>query len=1062
VRWTELDVFGPVFEVEIEDGAAGLAHIIHRGDIKDPGPDQFLSFDPWGYEVWQLTGENPSDPTEPHYVLPISGTAGSAADIDEQRAHWVSQDTIVWESGGDPGIDYGLCHAPTGEMTVGAAGIEGGVCSALTPGAPFAAGDGMLHLDGLPTLKIAAGDQGDVPAILTGQFAVQSTGGGALLGATGIQIPGVLDDLYATDTELGVAWDAGVPTLRLWAPTAKNVNLHVFDDADPTTTSTTFSMAATDGVWSAVGDASWSGKYYLYEVEVYVPSTGAVEHNMVTDPYSVSLAMNSTRSQIVDLNDPALAPNGWSEVEKPDLARPEDISIYELHVRDFSIFDETVDAADRGTFAAFNDEDSAGMDHLAELANAGLSHVHLLPVFDIATIEEDSSLRQEPDPALLATYAPDSEEQQAAVTATADLDGFNWGYDPFHYTTPEGSYSTDPNGTPRVVEFRQMVQSLNETGLRVVMDVVYNHTNAAGQAGTSVLDRIVPGYYHRLDDAGAVTTSTRCANTATEHEMMGKLMVDSVVTWAKQYKVDGFRFDLMGHHSKQNMLDVRTALDALTLAEDGVDGSSIYLYGEGWNFGEVADDARFEQATQLNMAGTGIGTFSDRLRDAVRGGGPFDDGQSLLDNQGFVNGLWYDGNGGLSDADALNELLLSADQIRVGLAGNLADYEFIDSDGNLVTGKEIDYNGSPAGYTADPQENIVYIAAHDNQTLFDIGQYHHPVDTTMADRVRAQNVGNAIVALAQGVPFLHAGQDMLRSKSLDRDSFNSGDWFNRLDFTYQSNNFGVGLPVAEKNQSNWPIQGPLLADPDLVPAPSDIERNVAVTREWLEVRDSTPLFHLETATEVQDRVSFLNTGAAQIPGVIAMQIVDPSDGAVNLDAELDRVVAVFNPTDEAIDLPVAALAGSELALHPVLVDSVDSIVTTSTFDPSTGTFSIPARTAAVFVEIGPDVTPPEATAALTPILVGYQTGWFQVGAACTDNRGVVTTDASLNGFAVDDGDLALLITVKRGSSHVPTRWFDIFKAPSFELTVTCTDEAGNVSTATTIAEFPAPPWNGPR
>ena len=495
-----------------------------------------------------------------------------------------------------------------------------------------------------------------------------------------------------------------------------------------------------------------------------------------------------------------------------------------------------------------------------------------------------------------------------------------------------------------------MVGSLNETGLRVVMDVVYNHTNSSGQAPTSVLDRIVPGYYQRLDETGVVETSTCCANTATEHEMMGKLMVDSVVTWAKEYKVDGFRFDLMGHHSLANMLDVRAALDALTIADDGVDGSSIYVYGEGWNFGEVADDARFVQATQLNMGGTGIGTFSDRLRDAVRGGGPFDDGQSLLDNQGWLNGLWYDSNGGLTEPAALDELLLSADQIRVGLAGNLASYEFVDRNGNVVTGADVDYNGSPAGYTDDPQENIVYIAAHDNQTLFDIGQYHHPTSTSMADRVRAQNVGNAVVTLAQGVTFLHAGQDMLRSKSLDRDSFNSGDWFNRLDFTYQANNWGVGLPVAEKNASNWPIQGPLLADPALAPAPGDIGFNVAVTQEWLAVRDSTPLFHLETAADVQDRVSFLNTGAGQIPGLIAMQVADPSDGATDLDEQLDGVIALFNPTDDPIDFAVAGLAGSDMFLHPLLVGSVDPIVATASFDDGTGTFSIRGRTAAVFVD----------------------------------------------------------------------------------------------------------------
>ena len=285
--------------------------------------------------------------------------------------------------------------------------------------------------------------------------------------------------------------------------------------------------------------------------------------------------------------------------------------------------DATVPAAERGTYAAFSRTTSDGMRHLGELADAGLTHVHLLPVFDIATVDEDRSTHLEP-PCDLASFPRDSAEQQACIAQVRAEDGFNWGYDPWHYTAPEGSYALDAQGAARTTEFRSMVKSLNDAGLRVVMDVVYNHTNAAGQAEKSVLDRIVPGYYHRLLEDGTLATSTCCANTATEHDMMEKLMVDSIVTWARDYKVDGFRFDLMGHHSKANMLAVRAALDELTLAEDGVDGSKIYLYGEGWNFGEVANDARFVQATQLNMDGTGIGTFNDRLRDAVRGGGPFD------------------------------------------------------------------------------------------------------------------------------------------------------------------------------------------------------------------------------------------------------------------------------------------------------------------------------------------------------------------------------------------------------------------------------------------------------
>jgi hypothetical protein len=189
----------------------------------------------------------------------------------------------------------------------------------------------------------------------------------------------------------------------------------------------------------------------------------------------------------------------------------------------------------------------------------------------------------------------------------------------------------------------------------------------------------------------------------------------------------------------------------------------------------VANNARGVNATQLNMAGTGIGTFSDRLRDAVRGGGPFDNGNDLVSNQGFISGLYYDPNALNSGSAAeKDKLLLYADQIKVGLAGNLANYTFTNRLGQIVSGSQVDYNGQPAGYTADPQENIVYIEAHDNQTLYDVTQYKMPASATMDERVRAQNVGLSIDCLAQGVPFFHAGSDMLRSKSLDPNSYNSG------------------------------------------------------------------------------------------------------------------------------------------------------------------------------------------------------------------------------------------------------------------------------------------------
>ena len=821
---------------------------------------------------------------------------------------------------------------------------------------------------------------------------------------------------------------------------------------------------AATGVWSATGDASWAGKYYLYEVEVYVPSLDQVTTNVVTDPYSLSLATNSARSQIVDLADAALEPAGWDATAKPPLEAPEDIALYELHVRDFSANDPSVPEPLKGTFEAFTLESSNGMKHLASLAEAGLTHVHLLPAFDIATIDEDRSTWQQPDPAVLSTYPPDSDQQQAAVTATENLDGFNWGYDPWHYTVPEGSYATDPDGPARIVEFREMVQSLNATGLRVVMDVVYNHTTAAGQDPKSVLDRVVPGYYHRLDDNGAIeTTSTCCPNTASEHAMMEKLMVDSVVTWARDYKVDGFRFDLMGHHSKANMLKIRAALDALTLEKDGVDGKAIYLYGEGWNFGEVADGARFVQATQLNLAGTGIGTFNDRIRDAVRGGGPFDGGDGLVLNQGLVNGLWYDQNelvtsSGPTPAAQKAELLLSADQVRVGLAGNLADFEFVDRTGAVVKGSEVDYNGSPAGYNADPQEHIVYVEAHDNQTLFDISQYKHPLTTSMADRVRAQNLGTDVTVLAQGVPFVHAGMDLLRSKSMDRDSYNSGDWFNRLDFTYQDNNWGVGLPVAGKNQDNWYLIGPRLADPALKPGPDAIAASRDHLAEMLRVRQSSPLFRLQTADLVKERLAFHNTGPDQVPGLIVMTLADPGRSPLpggDLDSGADGLVVLFNATDEAVSYALPALVGTDTVLHPVQAASVDPVVRTATFDQATGTFAMPARTTAVFVDVQ-DLEPPVVTAALVRLQSGAKQGKYRVEVSCTDNVPAgLTCAADINGIPVADGTVVQLV-VKPGptrSGRVPGTGILLIQAPSFVLTVTATDRAGNVTTVLVAPVF---------
>jgi pullulanase len=471
--------------------------------------------------------------------------------------------------------------------------------------------------------------------------------------------------------------------------------------------------------------------------------------------------------------------------------------------------------------------------------------------------------------------------------------------------------------------------------------VVYNHTSQSGQDAKSVLDKIVPGYYYRVDADGNVTTSTCCQNTATENAMMEKLMIDSVITWAKEYKVDGFRFDLMGHHMLRNMQAVRAALDNLTLKQDGVDGKSICIYGEGWDFGEVANDGYGMNATQLNIGGTGIGVFNDRLRDAVRGGNPFDDFRL----QGFSTGLLIDPNDAevRTQDDQLSKLQDYTDWIRIGMAGNLKNFQVIRADGEVVSATQVSYGGKPAGYTLDPQENVIYVSAHDNETIFDAVQEKAAQSATLADRIRMNNLALSIPMLSQGVPFFHAGDDILRSKSLDRNSYDSGDWFNAIDWSYATNNWGIGLPI--EGSGNWEIYKPLLANPALKPEASDISMASAVFDEFLQIRKSSSLFRLQTADQVMRMLTFLNNGPDAIPGLIVMRIQDTD----NLDPIHSEVLVLINANHEPVQFVNISLSGVSYTLHPVQQAGVDTALQEAKYDASSGSFAIPAITTAVFV-----------------------------------------------------------------------------------------------------------------
>jgi pullulanase-type alpha-1,6-glucosidase len=940
------DAYGLVFRVPLSDGAAGLSYIVHRGDTKDLPDDQRLAFATSGNEVWLQAGIR-------GYLRPAPPSTTRDLDITKSKAHWIDRGTVAWQSGPTDGKVYDLVVAPEGGLSIVDGELAGAYqsirLSAQRYGLTEAQRNRFPHLWAYHTFGLTTHDRNRIAAALRGQLVVtERDHEGALLSATGVQIPGVLDDVYASeaaDADLGPVFRAGRPTLNVWAPTAAEVALELFDS--PSAAASVLPMRRDDetGVWSVTGSSTWRGKFYRYRVTAWQPAAQQLVTASVTDPYALSLAADSTHSQIVDLADPAYAPDGWARLRKPAAVPSVRAHIQEVSVRDFSIADTTVPAAQRGTYLAFTNPDGAGMGHLRSLSEAGVTHLHVLPAFDFATIPERRSDQAVPD-CDLAALPPDSAAQQECIEAVADTDGYNWGYDPLHYTVPEGGYATDPDGAARIGQFRRMVAGVNGAGLRVVMDVVYNHTSAAGTDPKSVLDQIVPGYYHRLLPDGTVANSTCCANTAPEHAMMGKLVVDSVVTWAREYKVDGFRFDLMGHHPKENILAVRRALDRLTVGRDGVDGKSILLYGEGWDFGEVAGGARFVQATQANMAGTGIGTFNDRLRDAVRGGGPFDGNPRL---QGFASGLFTDPNGDPINGSAAEQrarLLHQQDQIKVGLTGNLAGYRFVASSGAVVTGAQVDYNGSPAGYTAAPGEAITYVDAHDNEILFDSLAFKLPTSTGAADRARMQVLGLSAVVFGQGPGFVTAGSERLRSKSLDKNSYNSGDWFNQIRWDCaDGNGFGAGLPRAVDNEARWPYAKPLLADPALVPPCAAIDLAAARYAELLRVRDSSPVFALGTASEVQKRLSFPLSGTAETPGVITMTL----DGT-GLDRRWRSVTVVLNATPGVASQTVAALRDADVALHPVLAESADPSVRSASFDAATGTFSVPGRTVAVFVQ----------------------------------------------------------------------------------------------------------------
>ncbi|WP_153013149.1 pullulanase-type alpha-1,6-glucosidase [Aeromonas hydrophila] len=981
------DGFGPSWVVPLSKLEGCINFIARNGDLANlTGSDMKVVFsDHPDRTVAIVAGKNEIFGSRAEAFTAAFGVAGASA-------HLIDGNTLIWQGGKDkPHVR--LYYTDSGTIKANAEGVFDFPYITLTPTSLTAEQQAKYpHLKDAAAFALPAGK--DLKPLLKGELvAIGTDADGILQGATLVQSAGALDALYseaATKLTYGAVVEGGNVTFRLWAPTARSVKLALFDEQHKPLGERTMTLDEASGSWSVQGGSELVGKFYRYDIQVYHPVSRKLESYQVTDPYSLSLAMNSEFSQVVDLNDPALKPEGWDSLKAPhNQQNPADITIYEAHVRDLTGNDDSTPAEHRGKFLGLTDTDTAPVKHLQALAKSGVSHLHLLPVFDIATVNEDPAkvanisddfgklcqVNPEVQNSKFAGYCSsgqtieavlgdlqggDSKENpqvQELYGYLRGVDSFNWGYDPYHYTTPEGSYATNAEGSQRILEFREMVKAIKQNiGMNVVMDVVYNHTNEAGLGPKSVLDKIVPWYYQRLNpETGSVENSTCCSNTAPEHAMFAKLMDDSLVTWARDYKIDAFRFDLMGHHPKDQMVQALAAVKQVN--------PEMYFYGEGWNFGEVQDDKRFVQATQKHLAGTGIGSFSDRLRDAVRGGSPFDGGDTIRKTQGFGNGALVDANemDGVDRATALHQ----ADLVRLGMAGNLKDFILTDKDGMPKKGSDIDYNGQPAGYAQDPTEIQNYVDKHDNQTLFDNLIYKAPQG---ADLVRMQGVSLATAMLGQGIPFTHAGVELLRSKSMERDSYDSGDWYNRVDYTLADNNFDKGLPRKDKDGDNYPLIEKVLGK-HVKPSGADMATMVGFYQELAELRQSSRLLRLGSGAEVIKRVDFRNTGPDQEPGLIVMTVDDGINAGADLDPAIDGLVVMINATnapqsisdfrdgnDQPIDLTSLQLSPAHHGGESIARDAA----------VNAGTLTLGAWSAAVFVK-------PQSGAQGTGLPVGKKT-----------------------------------------------------------------------------------------
>ena len=576
----------------------------------------------------------------------------------------------------------------------------------------------------------------------------------------------------------------------LWSPTAEEVRLMLYDEGEGGHAYETVKMElGEDGTWATVVNKNLLNKFYTFNVKIndkWQGDTPGINAHAV--------GVNGKRAAIIDWK--ATNPEGWENDQRPPLKSPADMIIYEMHHRDFSV-DSTSGIKNKGKFLALTEHGTmnsdkllTGIDHLIEL---GVTHVHLLPSYDYASVDETK----------------------------LDENQYNWGYDPLNYNVPDGSYSTDPyQPATRVKEFKQMVQALHKAGIRVILDVVYNHTFNTAESN---FERTVPGYFYRQKEDGTLANGSGCGNeTASERPMMRKFMIESVLYWMKEYHIDGFRFDLMGVHDIETMNEIRKAVDEVD--------STVCVYGEGW----AAETPQYpvdSLAMKKNVAYMpGIAVFSDEFRD------------------GLCGSVWEKGKGAFLAGVPGGE-----NSVKFGIVGAIEHPQ--------VRYDSVNY--SRQAWAGQPTQMISYVSCHDGLCLVDRLKASMP-EATPEQLVRLDKLAQTVVFTSQGIPFIYAGEEVMRDKQGVGNSYKSPDAVNAIDWRRKTTNGDVFMYY----------------------------------KRLIDLRKSHPAFRMGDAEKVRKHLEFLPVEGQNL---IAFRLKDHANG----DSWEDIIVA-FNSrmTPARLEVPV--------------------------------------------------------------------------------------------------------------------------------------------------------------